>query len=220
MNKNIWQFIHRNLRSCPCCGNSAKNFLFCQDCLLKLDLEQQHSNTRFGQSALGRTTILSAYNWTPDRNQRLSQLISNLKNHNVDSDWRYFAEQIFFPRQLEKLRGQDIKTRFVPVPSVRGRPDHAFYFAKALAKSLDGEFAPILRRMDRTQQHSKSRQERRNVEFKLSEIFTHSNPFAGRTVIVDDVLTTGETAKAAIAALQAKHPIEVWVVARRSLASP
>lgn len=103
----------------------------------------------------------------------------------------------------------------VPIPTIyshvrhRGY-DHTVRMARQLAKQVDGQFQPVLKRCGSSVQHGASRKERfRQVEGAFA---VHLPVDADRTyVLVDDVTTTGASLLAAAKALRAAGARRIYM---------
>ena len=127
---------------------------------------------------------------------------------------------------------------FIPIPSSKSRNpyfiNHALTLAKNVRQHLGGHVLDILTvhsagPRENNSQKKRSLQQRKingsNIEVRFtspdqSEYFTRSE---ARIVLVDDIVTTGNTAKSAINALKAfltpdqLRNIQVWTIAYRTL---
>ena len=88
---------------------------------------------------------------------------------------------------------------FIPSPpSSNSNPDHAFLLAKALSFYFGGEVLSILKKdLSLGLQKTKSKRERAAIQMTKENTAPITNPI----VFVDDILTTGSTARAAFQAL-------------------
>ncbi|MGZ3743352.1 MAG: ComF family protein [Pseudobdellovibrionaceae bacterium] len=110
----------------------------------------------------------------------------------------------------------------IPSPSKTKSPDHAQLFAHALVRKGGGELYNCLLRKDPiNQQKNKSRRQRQKVTFVWSENFTKQEfikvSSGKRIIFVDDVVTTGSTARAAWISLGKPRDFAVWALAQRGL---
>lgn len=156
--------------------------------------------------------------WMPGKSDLLSRLVLSLKKGSAQANWNYYAE--IFSRNFahELLGGRTIV--IVPAPSRHpGKKDHAYRWGMALAQALGAEFYPHLKRNSDQHQRGADRGERALIEMHLDENYTGTCRLSADPiwVFVDDVLTTGATARAAHKALGYPQNFEVWVFAHRSL---
>lgn len=94
----------------------------------------------------------------------------------------------------------------------KGPEDHASAWARALGQILGYPTSPLLL-VDPQKQARLTRPQRFNRRFSAS--------LAGKSVIlVDDILTTGATAKAAFVALNRPENFTIWTLFYRPLLSP
>ncbi|WP_374029448.1 hypothetical protein [Bdellovibrio bacteriovorus] len=160
----------------------------------------------------------SLYRWHPGESDLLSTLILNLKGPGTKSGWNYYANQ-FMAFMLETLPTNK-HIRIVPAPARRANmEDHAYNWGEALAHLIGAEFMPCLRKSTSVHQRGAARGERALLEMELLEKYSDLSTDSTEIlwVFVDDILTTGATARAAHKALGSPSHFEVWVFARRSL---
>ena len=106
---------------------------------------------------------------------------------------------------------QNKKINFVPAPrSNTYKKDHAYLFAQTLSYYFGGILQPILyKRKKHLFQKSKSRKERALIQFETSKHLNLEEPI----VFVDDVLTTGCTARSAYKALKKPKHFFIFTLA-------
>ncbi len=151
--------------------------------------------------------VTSLFEWRPGISDLLSRYILSLKGSNRQPAWNFWSE-IF--RQTEITASTSAV--LIPVPSRSRRPDHAYFFAEALSKLLA---IPLLTdaviRKDTLPLHIE-RNSGNSPKFKrIIDL-----PETCQPIIVDDVLTRGETAHTLLRVLEKPTPAQVYTFARRA----
>jgi predicted amidophosphoribosyltransferase len=162
--------------------------------------------------------VVSLWSWKRDDNRHLSVFLSALKYHPIEQDWETLAME--FSRVLiqQNLAPQEAFV-FVPCPSsTRNECDHARMLAKALGQYWQAPVFDALIKETTGHQKSKEFWERDNLRVQRVEKNSKDIPAGRLVILIDDVLTTGSTAKASIKALGTDRPYEVWCLAHRRLA--
>ena len=103
---------------------------------------------------------------------------------------------------------------FVPTPSRTGGQvlDHAGLLAYWLAKLSGAEFCPALKNLSESAQKTKNRLERRELKISLNSEIQWLKSLTHKVILVDDVITTGATARASYIALEQPAQFEVWTL--------
>lgn len=183
--------------------------LFCQSCKSRWrELEEPEAHAHSWQNGFLSRWL---YTWTPLTDSYVGNAVHALKGARRSHAWRAIAER-WAARELEIGLGPRI---FVPAPSSRGQPDHAYAFATALADTWGTRLIDCLQSEDpaalpQKQLRAEDRQ-RRHFRVKFlpnvapSEVLT----------FVDDVFTTGATSRAAYVALGEPIRFEAWALASR-----
>lgn len=161
--------------------------------------------------------LKALYSWNPGESDLLSTLVLSLKGRYNQRGWEHFARQMV-QRNLPRLSAGR-RLHFVPAPSKSGAEDHASLFARALAVHTGGVFTPCLRKASSGKQRRADHGERALIAMELVEKNTELsiNSTDILWIFVDDILTTGSTARAARMALGSPPHFEVWVLAERGL---
>lgn len=221
------------LRVCVRCGaycglscvnsDPLKPKQLCQYCWNKLQLKSL-------KHALGGYSfrVKSLFSWDNDDPKLIRDLIIGMKAGGPKELFTPFA--MLLCEQHVKLSRQ-AKTKyekycFVPAPRANGsQPDHAETLAQELARISGGEYCPALKRISAQKQKSKNEKDRKKLAresgFHVAEEWsTPIGKFKNQTrrqlvIFVDDVITTGATAKSAHQALAAPKNYEVWTIAHR-----
>lgn len=212
----FWRF---GLHFCLNCGSAfPEDGGLCEYCREDLwDWVHQESLYCHRQNGV---TSWSLFEWIPGWQETLSRLILSLKGNETSALWRPYALE-FWRRYL--ISGPPSQTKIlVPSPSRNGGPDHAGAFALHLADLSSSPLYDCLSRSETDKaQKKRRRNERGRARFEWDEKFSLESFRAasqGKQVIfVDDIVTSGFTAKAAWKALGQPRDFAVWSLAQRSL---
>ena len=162
-------------------------------------------------------TVRSLFDWTPGESDEFSKWILRLKK-SPSCKWSRLAD-LFVQHHISDL-GRGGPCLLIPCPNAEKSRDHALKWARAIGVYGHGpliEALDIEKKARSGPQKIKNRQERRNIEFVLSEKITgqmHLERFE-KIIFLDDIVTSGSTARAAHKALGSPKNFEVWCVGHR-----
>lgn len=206
-------------RVCLNCGSISRLHIgFCSTCFAELEklsgnLKQLHIEHRVLETSSYRLRYM--YRWIPNKNRPLSNLVESLKGNSRRKEWQEIAHH-YCKKYLSTCK--PINPIFLPIGNAYKQKDHAYFFAEALAAELGTQCISTLFKTDSKQQKRGKAFERSRIHFENSENFTDLYYPNKQLVIVDDVVTTGYTALAAIKSLSCPKNVEVWSFAFRGLA--
>lgn len=204
------------LRACCHCGAKARRVsLLCEFCHEQLEARMLSPHTSFCRLG-GHLKSYALWNWTHE--PLLGSFIRALK---IERDplglWQYWAQRFWSLRC--QLGGEGLfRSILIPPPRPKWQRDHAFYFAQELASLLQ---IPLLRILENT--GPSLPQKRRSWQQRQAKTFLATKKLKASQLPllwVDDVVTTGATARAALKALKLKPSnVELWCLVRK-LRSP
>ena len=161
--------------------------------------------------------VRSLCDWTPGESDEFSNWILSLK-HSPKRKWSRLAD-LFVQHHIADL-GRSVPWLLIPCPNANKSRDHALKWAQAIAFYSFGPLTQALeieKKPASGPQKRKTHKERRTIEFALSEKLTdrkHLDRFE-KIIFLDDVVTSGATAKAAHRALGSPEKFEVWCLGHR-----
>lgn len=146
------------------------------------------------------------------RENELGQLIDDYKWHRARSAYAPLAQLL--DKVLPLLPSSTVVVAVPTIPRhIRRRGyDHAKLIAKEFARLRDLEYSEVLERKNYSVQHTATKKDRTTQAEEAFCCTTNLNahhPY----LIIDDIVTTGATIKAATRVLQRADAQEVWVAA-------
>ncbi len=211
---DFFGFIHRTHGCCLHCGSFfVRKSLFCQICE-NLIWRKQIGLCRIDKDGL---KITSLFSWEPNSNRLLSNLLMAQKDGNLSSAIEYYAKIL---ASKAKPVAQDRSIYFIPCPA--GAPDrnHAQILAEKIAEAVGASVLECLIWADssiepKIEQKKAKLRERQNRSLRLVRSAIPPDFGKAHVIFIDDIVTTGSTAKAAKNALAISGPLEVWALAYR-----
>ncbi len=201
--------IHKAFRCCLHCGSfSCQDSLFCNYCERNL-LETHNGLSEFNLESSIQGTAM--FDWFPDQDRKVSKLMVALKggrlNRTLDLYARIYVSRLF--------SGPPTDCVLVPCPSSSKNPDHALKLAQSFSKILFVPVSTSLIKKSIGAQKGRSKAERRGIQMEcLSDLQTK------HVIFIDDIVTSGATARSARIAVGPCRSFQVWCLAyRRQLAA-
>ncbi len=215
MSERIFEFIREHkvwswLRHCPvCCQSTPPVEWLCAGCLKKLKgfyLKPQHIMRM--QSSFRHLRLID---WTSENDSFIRAVLTSLKGVRRSLFFTVLAKEFFIRLKYLSSLQRDAPFTFVPCPSRTSSKDHGFFWAEALGKKFR---LPVQRMLNLVEldsiQKSKNlslRGERKFLLTKDEHQLKNKN-----LVFIDDVVTSGATAKAAWLALGKPRSFMVWSI--------
>ena len=202
------------LRACAVCKMYfPPNNWLCTLCWKAVEREYLCSNTMYRvEKTLPHLRLLD---WHEDNQQLIKFFIDSLKQGGPIFIFKRLGLEMFSRFIHIPLWDKKISPVFIPAPPrAKTQKDHAFMLAEALSFYFGGEVKNLLKREQASlSQKKKSKRKRAGVQMKKEGPVPCDQPI----VFVDDVLTTGSTARVAFQTLNKPQNFFVFTLVWRRL---
>jgi len=201
------------LRACAVCHNYFPPCdWLCSFCWKCLEREYLYSEDTYrAEKTLPHLRLLD---WHEDNSVLIQSFIQSLKQASVEFIFKRLALEMFSRFITIPLWDKNQVPLFIPVPPrQKNTKDHAYFLAKALNFYFMGEMIPMLEReKDWQSQKRKNKRERAKISIlKTKKMDLSKHPI----ILVDDVVTTGSTARACWQALEQPENFFIFSLAWR-----
>lgn len=219
------------MHHCAICGSypTIKNIILCAICerqSLKWFFPDNPNWIRDERNILDNQIDFAkaqvGFIWPPNEARAKVHLLHALKGRSCEMTWKLMAHR-FVERQYSVAQKTKHKRwLLLPIPSRhQEKEDHAWRWAKSLAPLVGGHVLQVFKRTDEPgEQKHRSKVHRTDLKFEL--ITPDLDNWLGRQTrrgwgiaVVDDVVTTGSTARAAWDALGQPPSLSIWALAHR-----
>ncbi len=202
--------FYRYIRCCAVCGKYyPPNQWLCSFCWRYLEKEY----LSFIDVYRVEKTLphLRLFDWKDDNHYFLQKFINSLKQGGPFFVFRRMGLESFSRFIHRSLWSKKIKPVFIPAPAREKHfKDHAYLLAESLRFHFGGELRPLLIKKDQhSSQKLKLKRERSSIEFLSTGVLKPRET----VVFVDDVLTTGSTARSAYKALNRPKNFFIFTLA-------
>jgi predicted amidophosphoribosyltransferase len=216
---SLQRIIQASRHCCVCGALRVRSGTLCDRCRGICDLMTVGNEAP--RRYCGKMPVFALYKWPiSGQGEVLGEWLRSLKGGVPACEFSNAAQSMALAWQSHYLRSLDSLPCLIPIPPhFPGAIDHAVQLAKALHDWTGWPMASLLTRVSMSKskrrfqrQKALSRSQRQNVVFEASEeSFFLKGPF----IIVDDIVTTGATVRAAYRALGSPAHTRVWALADR-----
>jgi ComF family protein len=193
---------------CRACGRVSRGGVLCPDCASRLRAD----GTLFAWDREDLEEDLHAYSLRPHTGVARS-LVIRLK-HQAEKCLAEELAQILLPLPPYVSFSPDTVVTWVPMPESRRRNrgiDHGRALAEAAARQLNLPCRPLLSRRE-TRQKTQASLGQQARAANLKDAFFPRENISFPVLLVDDVLTTGTTARRCAAALRSAGAVQITVL--------